>query len=173
MQEAKIEMIRSFLSKKVEVRDSNINKKGIFAKEKIDKREIICIKGGHILQREEIFSSFVINSYHPISDEFYLGASSSDEEDNIKIFINHSCNPNCGLRGEITFVAIREINADEEITIDYAFIDNENYSFDCQCGSIGCRRTITGMDWKIPILQKKYYPYFAQYLKDKIDLITD
>lgn len=79
-------MVKSFLSEKVEIRDnSNINKKGIFAKERIKKGEIVCIKGGHILRREEIFSSSVINSYHPISDEYFLGAISSDEEDNIKI----------------------------------------------------------------------------------------
>ena len=122
MQGAKTEMVKSFLSEKVEIRDnSNINKKGIFAKERIKKGEIVCIKGGHILRREEIFSSSVINSYHPISDEYFLGAISSGEEDNIKILINHSCNPNCGLRGEITFVAMRDINVDEEITFDYAF----------------------------------------------------
>lgn len=169
MQGAKIEMVKSFLSEKVEIRDnSNINKKGIFAKERIKKGEIVCIKGGHILRREEIFSSSVINSYHPISDEYFLGAISSDEEDNIKILINHSCSPNCGLRGEITFVAMRDINVDEEITFDYAFLDNEDYQFQCSCGSPDCRKVVTGFDWKIKKLQIKYKEYFAEYLKEKM-----
>ncbi len=71
--------------------------------------------------------------------------------------------------GEITFVALRDIMPDEELTIDYAFIDNEDYSFECNCGNPQCRHIITGFDWKIRELQQKYYPYFAQYLKDKID----
>ena len=162
-------MIESKLSPKVEVRDKSLNGKGIFSKEDIKKGEIVFIKGGHILTRNEIFSSGIINSYFPISDEYYLGAKKKEEEDKIKLYQNHSCDPNVGLHGEITFVAMRDIHKDEELTVDYAFIDNEDYSFKCTCGSDNCRGTITGFDWKIKDLQEKYYNYFAQYLKDKID----
>ncbi len=162
-------MIKSILSNKVEIRDNGLNGKGIFAKEFIKKGEMVFIKGGHILTKNEVFSTGIINSYFPISDEYFLGAKNKDEEDDIKLYQNHSCNPNCGLHGEITFIAMRDINKDEELTTDYAFIDNEDYKFQCTCGSKNCRGTITGFDWKIKELQDKYYDYFAQYLKDKID----
>lgn len=162
--------MKSIISSKVEVRNSVINKCGMFAKENIEKGEIVYIKGGHILSREELFSSSVINSYLPISDDFYIGAVLPEEEAYIKLYNNHSCDPNCGMHGEITFVAIKDIKAGEELTVDYAFIDNDDYSFECHCGSPMCRHTVTGFDWKIKSLQEKYYPYFAQYLKDKIDL---
>lgn len=162
-------MLKSVLSNKVEIRTNSLNGKGIFAKENIKKGEIVFIKGGHILTQDEIFSSGVINSYFPISDEYFLGATNKDEEDQIKLYQNHSCNPNVGLHGEITFIAMRDIEKDEELTVDYAFIDNEDYSFECTCGSNNCRKIITGFDWKIKELQDKYYEYFAQYLKDKID----
>lgn len=165
----KIDMIKSMMSDKVEIRDNGLNGKGVFAKEFIKKGEIVFIKGGHILKREEIFSTSVINSYFPISDEYFLGAINKEEEDDIKLYENHSCNPNCGLRGEITFVAMRDIEKDEELTTDYAFIDNEDYKFECTCGSENCRKIVTGYDWKIKELQDKYYDYFAQYLKEKID----
>lgn len=128
-------MIKSVLSPKVEVRTNSLNGKGIFAKESIKAGEIVFIKGGHILTRDKIYSSGVINSYFPISDEYFLAAQ----------------------------------NKDEELTVDYAFIDKEDYSFKCTCGSTNCRGTITGFDWKIKELQEKYYDYFAQYLKDKIN----
>ena len=128
-------MIRSVLSAKVEVITNSLNGKGIFAKESIKAGEIVFIKGGHILTRDKIYSSGVINSYFPISDEYFLAAQ----------------------------------NKDEELTVDYAFIDNEDYSFKCTCGSTNCRGTITGFDWKRKELQEKYYDYFAQYLKDKIN----
>lgn len=163
--------MKSILSKKVEVRISSIDKKGMFAKELIHAGEIVYVKGGHILSRSEIFSSDVINSYLPISDDYYIGAISREEEDAIKLYNNHSCDPNCGMHGEITFVAIRDIQPGEELTVDYAFIDNEDYSFNCQCGTPKCRHVVTGFDWKIKRLQDDYYPYFAQYLKDKIDEI--
>ena len=162
--------MKSRISCKIEIRPSGINKKGMLAKELIHKGEIVYSKGGHIITKEELFSSSVINSYLPISDEYYIGAYNAEEEELVKLYNNHSCSPNCGMRGEITFVAIRDIIAGEELTVDYAFIDNEDYSFECHCGSPECRHIITGYDWKIRELQEKYYPYFAQYLKDKIDL---
>lgn len=161
--------MKSRISPKVEIRTSGIDQKGMFAKELILKGEMVYIKGGHLLTREEIYSTKIINSYLPISDDYYLGATSKEEEEEIKLYNNHSCDPNCGLHGEITFVAIRDILPGEELTVDYAFIDNEDYSFTCNCGGSKCRHIVTGYDWKIKELQDKYYPYFAQYLKDKID----
>jgi len=161
--------MKSVISNKVEIRKSGIDSFGMFAKELIKKGEIVYIKGGHILTRSEVYTSSVINSYLPISDDFFIGAISELEENDVKLYNNHSCDPNCGMHGEITFVAIRDIVAGEELTIDYAFVDNEDYSFECHCGSSNCRHTITGYDWKIEKLQDEYYPYFAQYLKDKID----
>lgn len=161
-------MVKSFLSPKIEIRASSIHNRGMHAKEPFHKGEIVFIKGGHILKREQLFTSGVINSYHPIDDEYFLGAEKAEEEDYIKLYINHSCNPNCGIRGEITFVAMRDIDAGEELTLDYALLDNEHYTFECHCGEECCRTMITGMDWKLPELQDKHFDYFATYLKEKI-----
>jgi len=162
--------MESRLGKKVEQRTSKLNGEGYFAKEKISKNEIVFIKGGHIVTREEMFCSSTINSHLPISDDYFLAALNKDEEDKIKLFINHSCNPNCGLNGNMIFIALRDIEKNEELTVDYAFIDNEDYKIDCNCGSKNCRKIVTGFDWKIKSIQDKYYDYFAQYLKDKIDI---
>lgn len=160
--------MQSIISTKVEIRDSGIDKKGMYATDDIRKGEIVFIKGGHILTKKELYTSSVINSYLPISDNYFIGAVSADEEPYVKLYNNHSCDPNCGMHGEITFIAIRNISKGEELTIDYAFIDNEDYTFECHCGSPLCRHIITGHDWKIKSLQEKFFPYFAQYLKDKI-----
>lgn len=161
--------MENVISTKVERRQGALNNIGYFAKDNIKKGEVIFIRGGHLLKKEELFSSSVINSYFPINDDYFLAAKTKEEEENVKLYINHSCNPNVGLHGEITFVAMRDIKKDEELTVDYAFIDNEDYSFNCTCGSDNCRGIVTGFDWKIKELQNKYYEYFAQYLKDKID----
>lgn len=161
--------MENVISTKVERRQGALNNIGYFAKDNIKKGEVIFIRGGHLLKKDELFSSSVINSYFPINDDYFLAAKTKEEEENVKLYINHSCNPNVGLHGEITFVAMRDIKKDEELTVDYAFIDNEDYSFNCTCGSDNCREIVTGFDWKIKELQNKYYEYFAQYLKDKID----
>jgi len=161
-------MVKSVLSEKVEIRTSKIHKMGMVALQPISKGEVVFIKGGNILKREQIFSSGVINSYYPIDDEYFLGATNIEEENGLKLYLNHSCNPNCGLRGEITFVAMRNIETNEELTIDYAFVDNEDYSFHCTCGEQCCRSVVTGRDWKRKDIQKKYFDFFAVYLKEKM-----
>jgi len=161
-------IVESYVSSKIIIGESQIHGRGMIAKKRIKKGEVVFIKGGHIVTRNELFSSRTINSYLPIDDNFFIGARNEEEEERIKLYLNHSCDPTCGLRGEITFVALREIYEDEELTCDYAMIDNEDYGFDCTCGSDVCRKRITGFDWKIKELQSKYANHFAQYLLDKM-----
>ena len=82
--------------------------------------------------------------------------------------VNHSCDPNCGIRGSVEFVAMRDIKRGEEITIDYAMIDSSDYKIECKCDSAQCRGIITGNDWKSLELQKRYVGYFSEYLRKKI-----
>jgi len=57
---------------------------------------------------------------------------------------NHSCEPNTGFAG-LDVVALRDIAAGEELTIDYAtFCDGHLVPFDCRCGSPRCRGRIYG-----------------------------
>ena len=84
------------------------------------------------------------------------------------LYSNHSCDPNLGLRGNIIFVALRDIHAGEELTHDWCMTDNDNYETQCTCRSTNCRRVLTGTDWQRPELQARYRGYFASYLADKI-----
>ncbi|MEK6919178.1 MAG: SET domain-containing protein-lysine N-methyltransferase [Nanoarchaeota archaeon] len=91
--------------------------------------------------------------------------------DNEKRFghVNHSCDPNCGIKNKMQFVAMRDIPVGEEITFDYAMSESTDYSFVCSCQSPKCRGLVTGNDWKNKFLQKKYDGFFSQYIYDKID----
>ncbi len=160
--------VKSFISPKVILGNSRIHGLGMFAKSKIERGEIVFIKGGHIVRKSELYFDRPISSYLPIDDQYFIGATQKDEEEGIKLYLNHSCEPNCGLRGEITFVALNKIQEGKELSCDYAMIDNEDYKFECNCGSYSCRKLITGFDWKIKELQEKYANYFARYLLDKI-----
>jgi len=92
----------------------------------------------------------------------------SAEREGGMMHLNHSCEPNLGLQGQVVFVAIRDMAADEELTIDYAMTDDESYEMECQCGSEACRRLITGADWRQPELQKKYDGYFSWFIQRRI-----
>lgn len=87
------------------------------------------------------------------------------------LFLNHCCEPNVGFGGNIVLVAMRDINAGEELTTDYALFDDYDGQMTCHCGTAGCRRTIHGRDWRRPDLQDRYRGYFSWYLQAKIDTL--
>jgi uncharacterized protein len=80
------------------------------------------------------------------------------------VFINHSCEPNVGFAGNIVLVAMRDVAAGEELTTDYALFDDADDPMACNCGTPSCRGTISGRDWQLPELQRKYGSYFSTYL---------
>ena len=41
--------------------------------------------------------------------------------------------------------------------------------FDCACGALHCRGRISGNDWKLPELQRRYKGYFSPYLQRRIE----
>jgi hypothetical protein len=37
------------------------------------------------------------------------------------------------------------------------------------CGSLDCRGYVSGSDWKLPELQRRYHGYFSPYLQERIN----
>lgn len=162
----------TYRSPKTEVRQSLIQGKGLFAKEQISKGEIVAIKGGAIFIKEEWeeLEKKLGAAEIQIDDNFFIAPSSIEERESNMIYTNHSCNPNIGIQGQIVFVAMRNIEAGEELTHDWATTDNlDNFEMDCNCGVKNCRGKITGKDWMIKNLQEKYKGYFSWYLQQKIN----
>jgi len=94
-------------------------------------------------------------------------------EDGLGPKVNHSCDPNCGVRfnpavGGFDFVALRPIARDDEITFDYAMRNYviEHFPAECVCGADICRGRITG--WKdLPEERKAAYgELVAPYLRE-------
>lgn len=161
----------SYRSPKTEVRESKIHGRGLFAKADIGKDEIVVVKGGHIVDGETLRRE-VTPRLGPveiqIDKDLFIAPVTDDERELSMLYTNHSCEPNLGIRGEITFVAMRDIAAGEELTHDWAMTDDDDYSVECNCGARNCRKTLTGKDWQRPELQKNYAGYFSVYLAKKI-----
>lgn len=157
----------SYLSLKTEVRESRIHGRGLFATSAIAKDEIVAVKGGHVvsgkLLREEITPRLGPVEIQ-IDSDLFITPTTEEEREASMLYSNHSCNPNLGMRGEITFVAMRAIRGGEELTHDWAMTDDDDYSVECKCGAAECRKILTGKDWKRPDLQKRYTGYFSAYL---------
>ncbi|HXX42079.1 MAG TPA: SET domain-containing protein-lysine N-methyltransferase [Chthoniobacterales bacterium] len=161
----------SYLSPKTEVRESSIHGRGLFATAGIKKDEIVAVKGGHIVDRETLRRE-ITPRLGPveiqIDDDLFIAPVTAEERELSMLYSNHSCDANIGLRGEITFVAMREIQPGEEITHDWCMTDDDSYSVVCNCGSLNCRKKLTGKDWQRLELQQKYAGYFSAYLINKI-----
>jgi NAD(P)-dependent dehydrogenase (short-subunit alcohol dehydrogenase family) len=164
-------MLKTFVSAKLELVESTIQNLGLKhalrAKAPIQQGEILSIRFGEILKKEDI-PDYSWKHYYPLSDEYVLGPSKNVADEDQILFLQHSCEPNAGISGEVTQIARRDISIGEEITIDYATIDNDDYSYTCSCGSSTCRGTITGKDWMKPDVQLLNKGWFAKYLQEKI-----
>ncbi len=158
----------SYLSPKVENRPhAEKGDCGVFCREPIAKDEIVAMWGGRVIPAGELdrnmpnFTQQILQ----IEDDFFLMSPQMEPAD----CFNHCCSPNVGLTGQIGLIAMRDIEAGEEVCLDYAMCDGSNYDeFDCTCGSSHCRGRITGEDWKRPELWERYDGYFSPYLQRRI-----
>lgn len=161
----------TYFSPKVEKRSSSIDGRGLFAKTAIANGEIVVVKGGYVLQQEQRdrIGKELGPSEIQITEDLFIGPATMAEREGGMMHLNHSCEPNLGLQGQIVFVAMRDIAAGEELTFDYAMTDDEPYEMECRCGRQACRRRITGADWRRPELQKKYDGYFSWFIQKRIN----
>jgi SET domain-containing protein len=151
--------------------DSGIAGRGLVAVEPIGAGEVVAVKGGHIVTGNELadLPEKLRNSEVQITDELHLVALTDEEYEPVMLFLNHSCEPNVGFAGNIVLVAMRDVEAGEELTTDYALFDDYDGQMSCSCGTPSCRRLIDGHDWRRPELQQRYAGYFSTYLHRKID----
>jgi uncharacterized protein len=160
----------TYFSPKVEKRSSPIHGRGVFAKAMIARDEVVVVKGGYVLNREQRdrIGEELGPSETQITENLFIGPTTPAERERGMMHLNHSCEPNLGLQGQIVFVALRDIAAGEELTFDYAMTDDEPYEMECRCGSETCRKLITGTDWRNPELQKKYDGYFSWFIQRRL-----
>lgn len=123
------------LFEQVSVKDSPLHGKGIFSNQFIPSDTLILvIKGEEIdgteCERRENEEANVYIFWN--GDDSYIDTNNSDK---IK-FINHDCKPNCYVDNDeednLCLYALRDINKDEELTIDYGY--DEIYE-NCNCSS--------------------------------------
>jgi SET domain-containing protein len=164
----------SYRSPKTEVRKSPIHGKGLFAKQSIAAGEMVAVKGGYILTKQQwtALEKKLGPAEIQISEALFIAPASQEQRDGGMIYTNHSCEPNIAIQGQIVFVAMRDIAPDEELTHDWATTDDLDYAVTCNCGSPNCRRTVTGKDWMKKELQEKYRGWFCWFIQRKIDALA-
>ncbi|MCX6049124.1 MAG: SET domain-containing protein-lysine N-methyltransferase [Chloroflexi bacterium] len=163
----------AYLSPKLEVR-THPEKGGVggFAREFIQAGELLAVWCGEIVTWEKLCQLSQARKQRSIQVEeaLYLISLEPDEPADC---INHCCEPNAGLDGQIILRAMRDITPGEEVCFDYAMSDGSPYDeFECTCGAKNCRHWITGEDWRRPELQRKYANWFSPYLRRRIEQLA-
>ena len=124
-------------SEDVEIRESLIEGRGLYAKRVFNPGETVLRWDlSQTIPNEELSVLWEEERRytHPLNKQQTLIVQAPER------FVNHSCDGNTEVR-EFCDVATRRIEVGEEITSDYGSV-GAAVSFDCRCGSANCRKVI-------------------------------
>lgn len=127
----------------------------------------------HIQANQTVFMVSGYPSAVRTRTTFQIGAQQHVEPSLFGAYLNHSCNPNVGIRApaqlpnQLEVIALRDIFPHEDIVVDYAMFEYETgpmAQIACRCGSHQCRTYITGYKDLPAPLRMHYQGYIADYL---------
>ena len=125
----------------VDVRASAIDGQGVFATEPIPLRlKIGEIRGESISVQDARIRATRSERIMIVELSAKRAIDFSKSSDPMR-YTNHSCKPNarlCIRQGRVEFYALRAIEPDEEITVDYGQTHHEG-RLRCGCAAVGCR----------------------------------
>ena len=140
---------------RIEVRESGVHGKGVYAIAPIAEGERIIEYKGERISWETALDRHPHDPNDP-NHTFYFSLEDGDVLDakyggNRSRWINHACEPNCEAReqdGRVFIHALRDIQPGEELFYDYGLVIDGRQTkklkkeFACYCGSPNCRGTM-------------------------------
>lgn len=142
-----------WINENTEVKESSTHGMCRYATADIKKDEIIFVVGG--IAKKPSQSSWYKGLM--IDRDLIIDLPDGSE---YEAFVNHSCDPNVYIDGQVVFRALRDIKETEFITVDYGtfFLINQKDPIPkCNCGSKNCRGKVTGDDYKYLNLPLSWY----------------
>lgn len=140
--------------------------KGLIAQETIEKDERIAVFDGEVYfaEKESLLPEIAAHTACPFHKYWYRDG----KPDSYARLINHSCEPNCGIKNLFEVVAMRTIQPGEEVTLDYGMICNsdwENPEGKCLCHSPHCRGKILPYRQLPQSIKDGYRGYISEWLE--------
>lgn len=147
---------------KVKVKRSKKFGRGVYATRTIRKGERIASFDGPFYGDRDHWTNDMYNHAIQFSPRRWRDSKG------VARLINHSCDPNCGIRRLFDVVAMRTIRPGEQITWDYEMTEkNPDWRLKCKCGSPLCRRIIGDHRNMPPAIRKKYGTYVSAWLRKR------
>lgn len=159
---------------RVEIKTSLISGKGTFATQKIAAGEYIATLSGESLITTDI-NRCCLEKGMPVDDPLQIGDSLFLLLNYESKTINHSCEPNSGIKNRSDLYAITDIGVGEEITYDYSTTSGitDVWAMKCICQSTGCRGEI-GNVLSIPSGVLKRYDeldVLPEYIRKQLEVV--
>lgn len=143
--------------------------RAVFAQSPISAGELLAVWGGAVITLAQAYALPRHERAQCLQVEDDLVIWTAHSQQSIADWINHSCNPNSGMLGQIGLIAMRSIRPGEEICFDYAMCGGCDLDeFKCACNHSECRGYVSGHDWQRRDLQVKYQGYFSPFLQRRI-----
>ena len=156
--------MENFLASSIVIREIAGTGRAAFADRAIPRGTVVATFGGTTSDAAGLGrfdADRVSRSIQVDDDRFLVGPPTAEPGD----FLNHSCAPNCGMRNATQVATMRDVEAGEELTFDYAMTDTVPYDeFTCRCGASECRGSVRADDWTIPDLRQRYDGWFAPHV---------
>lgn len=154
--------------------------RGVFARARIAKGERVwwLIAGEEassvVMTRAEILNhpqSATLQTYSYMigMDEY---ESTLTPEADPSWFFNHTCDPNCGYVSSELIIALRDIEAGEQVAYDYAFTETEasfHAGMQCGCGGASCRGKLTFGEYRSPAFVRKWRQCLSPHIKARAE----
>jgi SET domain-containing protein len=141
--------------RRIQVRQSGIHGKGVFALAAIPRGDMIIEYKGEVISWPEALERHPHDPKQP-NHTFYFHIDDGNVIDgrlkgNAAKWINHSCKPNCEadeVGGRVFVKALRALRPGEELFYDYGLVIDARHTaklkkeFECRCGAKTCRGTM-------------------------------
>lgn len=147
---------------KLDIRKNKFGR-AVFAKKKIRKGEVVAVFDGPIY--DDLFDGWTDDL---LNHAIQIGPALWRDSLSPARLINHSCEPNCGIKNRIKVVAMRSILPGEEITWDYEMTEkNPWWKMRCRCGTASCRKVIGNYKNMPRAVREKYRGFISDWLTNK------
>ncbi|PJZ70786.1 S-adenosylmethionine decarboxylase [Leptospira perolatii] len=144
----------SYLKNSLEIGTTASGEPFVFTKAKIPAGEVVAVWGGKAVHKSELAGLSGLAAPHRVNGDFYLVSPLHDDGIDSVHYIRQSGEPNCGFQGDITLLALRDIEAGEEISYHPAMKNPE-------------------LAWarseEAEIVRKRFNGSFPTYIQSKID----
>ena len=154
--------LKNIFTNNLSIDQAGLKGRGLYTKKAIEKDTLAFIVKGktHHFEAHTKEDCYLYPDWFAVDKNIWIDPVSP------YTFLNHSCEPNLGIRNKREFVALRDIKPGDELTFDYSITEDEiEWTMNCACGEKECRKVIRSIQFLSPEIYQKRLPYVPKYFQ--------